>query len=87
MADTLRFPLYFFRALGTSNVVFTEHEGEKRLPLFSSVENADRYRKSEALNVRIARLRTASELRELLLGERDDSDFKIEMDPTYVLTI
>ena len=84
MADTLRFPLYVFRAAGKPGIVFQERDGEKHLPLFTSAENASRYRKFESMNVQIARLSTPSELRELLLTQRDDSgEFKIMLDPNY----
>ena len=82
MADGIRFPLYIFRSVGSGGVVLQEGDGEKHLPLFRTAEKANLYRRCESLDVKIERLMSPSELRELLLAERADSgDFKIAMDP------
>ena len=87
MPHSLRFPLYIFRSPGSGNVVFQERDGEKQLPLFTSVENAIDYRSGESMDVQITRLTTPSELRDLLLEHRVSfGEFKIAMDPDYALT-
>ena len=87
MADTIRFPLYIFRSVESGSVVFKERDGEKQLPLFTSAEYANCYRKCESMSVQIARLTTPSELRDLLLDHRESfGEFKIAMDPAYALT-
>ena len=82
MAGTLRFPLYIFRSVGSGNVVFEVGDGEKLLPLFTSAETASLYRECEPVELKMVRLTTPQELRELLLVQREDSgEFKIAMDP------
>lgn len=84
MADSLTFPLYFFRAASSRAVVFMVRDDQNHLPLFTSAENANRYRKFGTLDVQIGRLRDASELRNLLLDCRQESgDFKIAIDPMF----
>lgn len=82
MADRFRFPLYVFRALNESGVVFKERDGEKHLPLFTSAENASQYRNTHPPDTQIVRLKEPSELRDVLLAHQEvEADFKIIVDP------
>jgi hypothetical protein len=82
MADRFCFPLYVFRALSAPGVVFKERNGEKHLPLFTSVESANQYRNAHLPDAQIVRLKEPDELRDVLLAHRKEAaDFKIIVNP------
>lgn len=82
MASRFHFPLYVFQGADNSGVVFMELGGVRHLLLFTSAENASIYREMQSLTAQMRRLKTATELRDLLTAQIDAEEIKIAVDPT-----
>jgi hypothetical protein len=81
MSATFRFPLYALKEADGAGALFRQREGERRLLLFTSAENASDYRNRESAGRTMIRLAAPEDLRNLLAAHAVDPEFKIEIDP------
>ena len=81
MPKELRFPLYALADRMSAKYVFSEDTSERRLLLFSTAENASRYRsrKDDALSV--VKLKVPNDLRTLIATQGAAPIFGLEIDP------
>jgi hypothetical protein len=81
MSTNFRFPLYALKEADGVGALIRQSEGERRLLLFTSAENASIYRNLETAGSTLIRLAAPEDLRSLLAAHAVDAEFKIEIDP------
>jgi hypothetical protein len=73
--------MYALADLKTSKTVFAGDAHGLRMLLFTSAENASRYRTSRELSASVVRLKEPKDLRMLLSLQGDQVTFGVEIDP------
>jgi hypothetical protein len=81
MTAQLQFPLYALAEIYTAKTVFAEGPGRRRLLLFTSAENASRYRRAHELAASVVRLKETRDVRTLLSAQDKEEPFEVEIDP------
>jgi hypothetical protein len=81
MRVDLRFPLYALADIQTTQTLFRGEVGDRRLLLFTTAENASRYRSKLELNASVVKLREPKDLRILLSMQSQTPKFNVEIDP------
>jgi hypothetical protein len=81
MPVDFRFPLYALADIQTTKTVYRGEKGDRRLLLFTTAENASRYRSKLELAASVVKLREPKDLRILLSMQSQTPAFSIEIDP------
>jgi hypothetical protein len=81
MPGRLEFPLYALAHLETSKTVFRGVPGDRRLLLFTTAENASRYRSALQLTASVVKLKEPRDLRILMSIQTEEPGFGVEIDP------
>lgn len=81
MPKELRFPLFALADRTSAKYVFSEDSSDRRLLLFTTAENASRYRSIRDSSLSVVKLKEPNDLRTLIATQGEAPTFGVEIDP------